>query len=231
MSPEDRGAASRLDGEAGCTERLEFVYNPQCGRRLAPKQPSLLQDLRGSGDEARSGSHLNTIRATPGDNNAMDQPVEPHAIAEAPEFLAGEQAVERRSEELRKELSLPNLVFTQVLAIVGLSWIGTAGKLGSSHLAFWLAAIVLFYVPSAACVIHLNNEMPLEGGLYQWAKLRFNEMTGFLVAWNLWIYAIVFVSEMGPLVTNHLSYAMGPSGAWLANSKLAIAAASLTRIS
>src|SRR5260221_715402 len=79
---------------------------------------------------------------------------------------------------------------SQVLAILGLAWIGTAGKLGASHFFFWMAAIVFFYVPSAAVVIHLNNEMPLEGGLYQWAKLRFNEMTGFLVAWNMWIYAI-----------------------------------------
>lgn len=110
---------------------------------------------------------------------------------------------------------------------MGLSWIGTAGKLGGSHVLFWLAGIVLFYIPSAAVVIHLNSEMPLESGLYQWAKLRFNEMTGFLVAWNLWIYSIVFVSEIGLLVTNNLSYAMGPSGAWLANSKLAIGSASI----
>ncbi len=92
-------------------------------------------------------------------------------------FLAGELAVEQHSAELRKELSLPNLVFTQVLSILGLSWIGTAGKLGASHLMFWLAAIALFYIPSAFVVIHLNNEMPLEGGLYQWAKLRFNELS------------------------------------------------------
>ena len=110
---------------------------------------------------------------------------------------------------------------------MGLAWIGTAGKLGASHFFFWMAAITFFYIPSAAVVIHLNNEMPLEGGLYQWAKLRFNEMTGFLVACNMWIYAVVFVSEMGLLVTNNLAYALGPSGAWLANSKLAIAIANV----
>lgn len=143
---------------------------------------------------------------------------------EDPQFLAQEREVERHSAELKKELSLPNLVFTQVLSILGLAWIGTAGKLGSSHLVFWLAAIVFFYIPSAAVVIHLNNEMPLEGGLYQWAKLRFNEMTGFLVACNLWIYSIVFVSEMGLLVTSNLAYKLGPSGAWLAGSKPAITA-------
>src|ERR1043165_5320462 len=146
---------------------------------------------------------------------------------EDPRFPASEVDAEKHSGELRKELSLPNLVFTQVLSILGLSWIGTAGKLGTSHLAFWLAAIVLFYVPSAFVVIHLNNEMPLEGGLYQWAKLRFNEMTGFLVAFNLWFYNLMFVSEMGLLVANNLSYILGPSGAWVADSKLVIATASV----
>ena len=52
--------------------------------------------------------------------------------------------------------------------------------------------------------------MPLEGGLYQWAKLGFNELTGFLVAWNLWIYVIVNSSELGLQVTTYLSYALGP---------------------
>lgn len=155
-----------------------------------------------------------------------DEPL-PSDASEERQFLAGELDVERHSAELKKELSLPNLVFTQVLAILGLSWIGIAGKLGSSHFVFWIAAIVLFYIPSAAVVIHLNNEMPLEGGLYQWAKLRFNEMTGFLVACNMLLYAIIFVSEMGLLVTNNLAYSMGPSGAWLGDSKLAIATASL----
>jgi glutamate:GABA antiporter len=156
----------------------------------------------------------------PGDPVPLD-------LTEDAQFLAGELNVELHSAELRKELSLPDLVFTQVLSIVGLAWIGTAGKLGASHLLFWIGAILLFYLPSAAVVIHLNNEMPLEGGLYQWAKLRFNEMTGFLVAWNLMLYAMIVVSEAGLLVTNNLAYSMGPSGTWLADSKPAIAIASL----
>jgi glutamate:GABA antiporter len=156
----------------------------------------------------------------------MDRPAEPDTT-EHPRFLAGELEVELHSAELRKELSLPNLVLTQVLAILGLAWIGSAGKLGSSHLVFWIAAIVLFYIPSAVVVIHLNNEMPLEGGLYQWAKLRFNDLTGFLVAWNMLLYVVIFVSSMGLLMVNNLAYAMGPSGAWLADSKPAIGAAGL----
>jgi hypothetical protein len=49
------------------------------------------------------------------------------------QFLAGEREVELHSAELKKELSLPNLVFTRVLAILGLAWIGAAAKLGASH--------------------------------------------------------------------------------------------------
>jgi amino acid transporter len=130
-----------------------------------------------------------------------------------------EADIDRRSAAFKKELGLRDLVLTQVLFIVGLGWVGTAARLGPSHVIFWLLAILFFYLPSAAVVIHLNRLMPLEGGLYQWAKLGFNEMTGFLVAWNLWIYAIVNASEIGLQVTTYLSYALGPDARWMASHK------------
>src|ERR1044071_2977063 len=92
---------------------------------------------------------------------------------------------------LRKELGLRDLVLAQVLCVVGSSWVGIAAKLGRAHVVFWLAAMLLFYLPLAAVVIHLNRLMPLEGGLYQWAKAGFGEMAGFLTAWNLWVYAVI----------------------------------------
>ena len=45
--------------------------------------------------------------------------------------------------------------------------------------------------------VWLNRTMPLEGGLYQWAKLGFNEFTGFIVAWNLWLFAILNMTNVG----------------------------------
>src|SRR5215210_9180673 len=86
-----------------------------------------------------------------------------------------EERVEARSAVFKKELGLTDLALTQILFIVGLPWVGTAGKLGPSHIIFWLLAILLFYLPSAAVVIHLNRLMPIEGGVYQCAKLGFNE--------------------------------------------------------
>ncbi|MBV9880010.1 MAG: APC family permease [Gemmatirosa sp.] len=124
--------------------------------------------------------------------------------------------VERHSAAFRKELGLRDLVLTQILYVVGLSWVGTAAKLGPSQIAFWLAAMVLFYLPQAAVVVHLSRRFPLEGGLYQWAKLGLGGGVAFLVAWNLWLYAIVLLGAVGIQVANAAVYAAGPSAPWLA---------------
>jgi len=146
------------------------------------------------------------------------------------EFLRAEASVQERSGVFRKELGLMDLALTQILFIIGLGWIGTAAKLGPSQVVFWLLAVVLFYIPSAVVVIYLNTLMPLEGGLYQWAKLGFNELAGFMVAWNLWIYAIVLTSELGVQAASNLAYALGPNFAWLAGSKWFMTAASCVLI-
>ena len=133
------------------------------------------------------------------------------------ELDRAEQKVEDASAALRKELSLRDLVLTQILFVVGSSWVGAAAKLGQAHLVFWLLAIVFFYIPQAAVVIYLNRLMPLEGGLYQWAKLGFNEFVGFIVAWNLWLLSITVIALGGMFVTTNISYALGQS--WMPNSK------------
>jgi glutamate:GABA antiporter len=140
-----------------------------------------------------------------------------------PELRRAEEQVERRSAVFKKELGLVDLALTQILFIVGLPWIGTAGKLGPSHVVLWMAAILLFYLPSAAVVIYLNRLMPLEGGLYQWAKLGFNEWLGFMVAWNLWLFVILNTSEIGLQATTSMAYALGARAAWMAETKWFIA--------
>ena len=130
-------------------------------------------------------------------------------------FHAEEHQVEERSSAFKKELGLTDLVLTQILFIVGLPWVGVAAKQGPSHIVLWLAAILLFYIPSALVVIYLNREMPLQGGVYQWAKLGINDLVGFMVAWNLWLFAILNTSEIGLQLTQYVSYIVGPSGEWL----------------
>src|SRR5437867_11397219 len=135
------------------------------------------------------------------------------------ELDRAEQKVEHESAALKKELGLRDLVLTQILFVVGSTWVGTAAKLGQAHLLFWLLAILLFYIPQAAVVIYLTRRMPLEGGIYQWAKLGFNEFAGFIVAWNLVLLSLTVIALGGMFTPTHISYAIGPSAAWMPNSK------------
>jgi glutamate:GABA antiporter len=127
----------------------------------------------------------------------------------------------QEAAHLRKELGLWDLVLAQVLCVVGSTWVGIAAKLGRSYVAYWIGAMALFYVPLAVVVIYLNRQMPLEGGLYQWAKAGFGEMAGFLTAWNLWVYAVIVMGAIVFSVPTDLSYMLGPGAAWIPNSKIA----------
>src|SRR6476660_3345626 len=123
--------------------------------------------------------------------------------------------LEQHSASLKKELGLPTLVLTQIMFIVGSAWVGTAAKLGTGHVLFWLAAMALFYLPQAAVVIYLNRLMPLEGGRYQCATVGFGELGGFITAWNLWAFAILILATFGVMMATNLSYLVGTSAAWI----------------
>ena len=133
-----------------------------------------------------------------------------------------ERDVEARSAVFKKELGLFDLVLTQVVFVVGTFWVGWAARLGDEQNVFWILAIVTFYLPLAAAVIFLNRLMPLEGGLYQWTKLAFNDFVAFMVGWNLWVFAISILAGVGLVVTTNVSYAIGPSAAWMKDSHKAV---------
>jgi amino acid transporter len=130
-----------------------------------------------------------------------------------------EAAVQAHGTELRRELGLFDLVMAQVLLVIVLDFFGTAAKAGSSHVVFWLVAFVLFFIPLAMVVAHLNRLMPLEGGLYEWARLAFGDQVGFLVAWNLWLFVMLYVAVIGLVTTTFVAYALGPAAAWIASSR------------
>ena len=81
------------------------------------------------------------------------------------------------TRELPRELGLADLALTQILFIVGLPWVGVAAEAGAGArrlLADRDRRCSTCRRPSSSSIsIAL---MPLEGGLYQWAKLGFNEL-------------------------------------------------------
>ncbi len=121
-------------------------------------------------------------------------------------------------------------MLTQILCVVGSTWVGVAAGLGRAQTAMWIAAMLLFYVPMAASVIGLNRTMPLEGGLYIWAHRAFGDLGGFLTAWNIWFYGIAVTATILYAIPTELSYLIGPSAAWLPESRIASVAIVSTMI-
>ncbi len=122
---------------------------------------------------------------------------------------------------LQRQLSLRDLVLTQILCVVGSSWVGVAAGLGRAQTLTWIAAMLLFYLPMAASVIGLNREMPLEGGLYVWAHKAFGDLIGFLTAWNLWVYGIAVTATILYATPTEIAYLVGSSAKWLPENHLA----------
>jgi glutamate:GABA antiporter len=125
----------------------------------------------------------------------------------------------QHSAALKKELRLGDLVLLQVLLIIGSGWVGTAARQGPTHIVFWLLAIPTFYFPLAYTVIYLSRLMPLEGGVYQWAKLGLTPFGGYMAAWNFSVFIVILQATTGLFLANGVAYALGPAGAWMTSSK------------
>ena len=54
-------------------------------------------------------------------------------------------------------MALRDLVLTQILTVVGSSWVGIAAGLGRAQALVWIAAMTLFYLPMAVSVYFLNQ--------------------------------------------------------------------------
>ena len=139
------------------------------------------------------------------------------------------QAELQSHAHLRRELGITDLILAQILLVIVPDFFGTAVKAGPAHVVLWLSAILLFFIPLALIVAHLNRLMPLEGGLYEWARLAFGDQIGFLVAWNLWLFIMLYVAVIGLVTTTFLAYAI-PSLAWMADNKWSVLAASVVLI-
>jgi amino acid transporter len=130
--------------------------------------------------------------------------------------------------QLHRPLGLRDLVLAQIICVVGSGWVGVAAGLGRAQSLVWVAAILAFYVPLGASVICLNRRLPLEGGLYVWARVAFGDLVGFLAAWNIWVYGIAITATILYSIPTEISYLIGPAAGWLPENRFAALAIVIT---
>jgi glutamate:GABA antiporter len=66
--------------------------------------------------------------------------------------------------------------------------------------------------------------------LYEWARVAFGDLAGFLVAWNLWVYVVVYSAAVGLVTTNYFTYVLGPRFAWIGTNRFSLFGVNITII-
>ena len=97
---------------------------------------------------------------------------------------------------LPRALGLRDLVLFNLVAVVGLRWLATAGKSGPSAIALWILAAVFFFVPQGLVVTELSSRFPQEGGIYQWTKGALGEKHGYLCGWCYWVCNVLYYPNL-----------------------------------
>jgi amino acid transporter len=123
------------------------------------------------------------------------------------------------SEELRRVLTLSDLVLFNLVAVISLRWVSASVKAaGPGALVLWVAAAALFFLPQGLAVIELSSRFPKEGGIYSWTKLMLGEKHGFLCGWCYWINNVLYFPSgliRGAIVA---TYVFGHDGGGLTNN-------------
>ena len=120
--------------------------------------------------------------------------------------------------ELKRALTLRDLVFFNLVAVIGISWVATAAKAGPSSLTLWVLAAALFFIPQGLAVIQLSASFPDEGGIYAWTKREFGEGHGFLCGWCYWINNVLYYPPLVLAAAVTATYAIGQGESGLADN-------------
>src|SRR6202521_6038315 len=120
--------------------------------------------------------------------------------------------------QLKRVLTLRDLVLFNLVAVVGITWVATAAKGGPSSLTLWLLAALLFFIPQGLAVIQLSSSYPEEGGIYAWTKKEFGEGHGFLCGWCYWINNVLFYPTLLLAAAVTATYVIGQGQSGLADN-------------
>jgi len=116
---------------------------------------------------------------------------------------------------LKRGIRFCDLALFYVVVSFSIRWIATAAAAGPSILVVWVAALLCFFVPLAACVMELSSRYPQEGGLYIWTREAFGDFAGFLTAWTYWMSNLPLFPSLLYFGAASALGAFGPRAQWL----------------
>jgi amino acid transporter len=128
---------------------------------------------------------------------------------------------------LKRVLGRWDLVLLFVVAVFNLNVVPSIAANGGVTVWLWLISLLLFFWPQGIAVIELSHRYPGEGGVYLWAKEVFGDFHGFLSGWCYWTNNMLYVPTVMLYFVGVSVFALGPSHAALADSKMFAMTASI----
>ncbi len=111
--------------------------------------------------------------------------------------------------QLRRTLTLTDVVLFNVITIFSLRGMATAAKMGPVSILLWIVAVAAFLVPLGFAVTELATRDPSEGGLYRWTRSAFGDWPGFLCGWLYWTSNVTYLPTLLVFLAGHVVYVVG----------------------
>jgi glutamate:GABA antiporter len=120
---------------------------------------------------------------------------------------------------LRRVLGLWDIVAMNIVAVVGLRWIGRSARLGAPSVTLWVLAWMAFFLPLTAAIVELSSRHPESGGIYAWVRRAFGPRHGFLCGWCVWVNNLFYFPSLLLFAAANALLVFGPPAAGLADSR------------
>jgi glutamate:GABA antiporter len=118
----------------------------------------------------------------------------------------------------KKYISVGDIVFINIAALIGVRWFSTAAKYGAGAIILWILAAFLFFIPVALICAELSSLFPNEkGGMMSWIKNIYGEKTSFFASWIYYVSWYFYYPAVLTFTSIAFAYAFAPK---LASNKV-----------
>lgn len=109
-----------------------------------------------------------------------------------------------------RKIGLLSLVLLITGAIDSIRNLPTTALFGPTLIFFFIAAAILFLLPTGLVSAELSSTWHDKGGIYQWTKLAHGEKVALLPIWLQWINTMVWYPTILSFIAGTLAYLINP---------------------
>jgi len=112
----------------------------------------------------------------------------------------------QQGAQTTRVLSVFSLVMITITSVDSVRNLPATALFGSSLIAFFSLAALLFLIPTAIISAELATMLPKEGGIYVWVREAFGKRFGFLAIWFQWVENIIWYPTILSFIAGTLAY-------------------------